>query len=280
MEKHMLEDGSKLIFQMFYVKPDRILSPSGKPIQGTLGFVGALLKILRMTEPTHAAVLFDGEYVSPRGELSPDYKANRPDLSSLPEEDTPFSQLPDICRALELLGIPHGETAVCECDDWLAAYARQYGGTMEVVIASQDSDLFQLISQRVRILRYRGEKTVLWTPEHLQEKLGIKAAQYADFKALTGDTSDNIRGLRGVGPKTAGALMQQFGTLEALLERAEEIKKPALREAVLQNKARLRENYALIHLDGLQELPFPLEALAYQASGLTTTRVMKELGLR
>ena len=85
---------------MFYGMPARIVNGQGKAIQGTLGFVGALLKIVRMTWPTHVAVLFDGEYESARGVLDGDYKANRPDYSRMPEEDTPFSQLPDIYAAL------------------------------------------------------------------------------------------------------------------------------------------------------------------------------------
>ncbi len=280
MEKLLLVDGSNLLFQMFYGMPARILGPSGQAIQGTLGFVGALLKILRMTKPTHVAVLFDGEYASPRRELDGDYKANRTDYNQLPEEETPFSQLPDICRALDLLNICHAETTVCECDDWLAAYSKRYGTQMDVVISSQDSDLFQLITDRVHILRYRGERTVLYTPEYLREKLGIAPAQYAGFKSLTGDASDNIRGVRGVGPKTAAQLMQRFDTLDALLERAEELRKPALREAILQNRDRIRQNHALIYLDGQQTLPFALEALTYRDPGITTTGVLKGIGLK
>ncbi|MBO5035336.1 MAG: flap endonuclease, partial [Oscillospiraceae bacterium] len=120
MEKLLVVDGSNLLFQMFYGMPAKIVDRRGKAIHGTLGFVGALLKILRRTDPTHVAVVFDGECANPRREVDGDYKGNRPDFAQMAEEDTPFSQLPDIYAALDLLGIRYRETTDCEADDWMA----------------------------------------------------------------------------------------------------------------------------------------------------------------
>lgn len=280
MEKLLVVDGSNLLFQMFYGMPARIIDRRGKAIHGTLGFVGALLKIIRMTGPTHVAAVFDGECANPRRALDADYKGNRPDYTQMDGEDTPFSQLPDIYAALDLLGIRHRETTDCEADDWMAGYAKRYGGEMEVVISSQDSDLFQLITERVHILRYRGEKTVICDPAYLQEKLGITPAQYAAYKSLTGDSSDNIRGVDKVGPKTAAALMNQFGDLETLLSRGSEIGKPSVRESVLENAERIQKNYALICLEGEVELPFSLEELTYRDPGLTSREVLRLIGIQ
>ena len=97
----LIVDGSNLLFQMFYGMPTRIVNSQGKPIHGTLGFIGALLKIIRRIEPTHLAVLFDGEHENVRAAIQPAYKANRTDYSKMPEEETPFSQLPDIYAALD-----------------------------------------------------------------------------------------------------------------------------------------------------------------------------------
>ena len=277
MEKLLVVDGSNLLFQMFYGMPAKIVDKRGKAIHGTLGFVGALLKIIRMTRPTHVAVVFDGECANPRREMDGDYKGNRPDFTQMAEEDTPFSQLPDIYAALDLLGIRHRETTDCEADDWMAGYAKRYGGEMDVVISSQDSDLFQLITDHVHILRYRGEKTVVCDPAYIQEKLGITPAQYAAYKSLTGDASDNIKGVDKVGPKTAAALMNQFGDLETLLSHGSEIAKPSVRTSVLQSGERIRKNHSLIFLSGAQELPFPLEELAYQDAGLTTREVLRRI---
>lgn len=280
MERLLVVDGSNLLFQMFYGMPARIMGKNGKPIQGTLGFVGALLKIIRMVEPSHLAVVFDGECHNERCDLDENYKANRPDYSQMVEEETPFSQLPDIYAALDHLRICHRETRDCEADDWMAAFARKYGGDREVVIASQDSDLFQLIGDGVQILRYRGEKTVICDSEYIKEKLGIAPSQYADFKSLTGDGSDNIRGAEKVGPKTAAALLQQFGSLENMLIHWNEIGKPSIRESIHKNEERLRINQLLIRLDGKQAPPFSWEEMAWRDSGITTGQVLQAIGLR
>lgn len=278
MEKLLIVDGSNLLFQMFYGMPSRILGRSGKPIQGTVGFVGALLKIIRMVRPTHVAVVFDGECQNPRKEMDADYKANREDYSQMAEEDLPFSQLPDIYAALDHLGIRHAETTDCEADDWMAGYALTYGDR-DVVIASQDSDLFQLITKKVQILRYRGEKTVLCGETYIREKLGIAPGQYADWKALVGDGSDNIRGVEKVGPKTATALLRQFGDLQSLLDRAEEIEKTSIRVTVQKNAARARLNYLLIKLDYQGPLPFTWEQLIWKDPGLTSTQALRNIGV-
>ena len=107
MDKLLVVDGSNLLFQMFYGMPTRIVGKHGKSIHGTLGFIGALLKIIKMTAPTHVVVLFDGACHNERCDLNADYKANRPDYSQMAEEETPFCQLPDIFKALEYLGISY-----------------------------------------------------------------------------------------------------------------------------------------------------------------------------
>lgn len=280
MNKLLLVDGSNLLFQMFFGMPSRIINADGKAIQGTLGFVGALLKIIRMTKPTHAAVFFDGEHENARTQLDPDYKGNRPDYSEAPPEETPFSQLPDIYRALSFLKVPYAETTVCETDDWISGYVLRYGEEWDITVASWDSDFFQLITDQVHILRYRGEKTVLCDPDYIRGQFGIEPLQYADFKSLTGDASDNIKGADKIGPKTAASLLAEFGTLEQLLSGAQAIRKPSVRESVIQNAERLRKNYKLIHLAGAEELPFELEELLYHDNGITTTEVLKGIGLR
>ena len=252
----------------------------GRPIQGTLGFVGALLKIIRKLQPTHLAVLFDGEVKNSRGELDENYKANREDFSQLPEEETPFSQLPDVYAALDYLGICHRETSECETDDWMASYALGLGREYRMTLMSQDSDFFQLITGNVSVLRYRGDNSVFCDCAYIREKLGIEPCQYADFKSLTGDASDNIRGAEKVGPKTAAALLQQFGDLENLLTHAQEIAKPSVRQSVSQSDDRLRLNYRLIKLDGQAALPFALDDLTYTPMGLTTNQILTDIGLR
>lgn len=280
MNRLLIVDGSNLLFQMFFGMPARIVNGQGKAIQGTLGFTGALLKIIRRVEPTHAVVLFDGEHENDRTSLNPDYKANRVDYSRIPEEENPFSQLGDVYAALDFIGVKHAETADCETDDLIAGYALSFGRENEIVISSFDSDFFQLITDQVSVLRYRGEKTVVCTPLYIEEKFGIAPKQYADFKSLTGDAADNIKGADKVGPKTAARLLGEFGTLENILANAERITKPSVRESVIRNAEKLRINYRLIKLSNTASLPFALHELAYCYDGITTNDVLKGIGLR
>lgn len=291
----LLVDGHNLLFQMFYGMPARIVNREGKAIQGTLGFVGAMLKIVRRVRPSHVAVIFDGEHENRRRDISKDYKANRPDFSQVPREENPFSQLPDVYRALRYLQIPFWETQVYETDDEIAAYVYAYGRAFEqetamhcamteskarIIISSLDSDFFQLIGENVSVLRYRGEKTVLCDMAYIRDKLGIEPSQYAYYKALTGDKADNIEGVRGVGPGTAADLTRQFGSLDELLERQSEIGKPSVRKALTEAEERLQKNYQLIRLDERASVTRRLQDLAWQDLGLTTTEVLTGIGLK
>lgn len=280
MKRLLIVDGSNLLFQMFFGMPARIVNKQGKAIQGTLGFVGALLKIIRKVEPTHIAVFFDGEHENDRSSLDPNYKANRIDFSKMPEEESPFSQLKDVYAALDFMDIKHTETTACEADDLIAGYALSLGAETEIIISSFDSDFFQLITDKVSVLRYRGEKTVICTPEYIKEKFSITPEQYADFKSLTGDTADNIKGADKVGAKTAALLLNEFGTLENILAHAENIKKPSIRESVIRNTEKLKMNYKIIKLGSTAALPFALPELAYCYTGITTNEVLKGIGLK
>lgn len=279
-QKILVVDGSNLLFQMFFGMPARVYNAQGVGIWGVLGFTGALLKIIRQVRPSHVCVLFDGEHENQRSVIDSDYKANRVDYSQVDDSENPFSQLPYIYQALKYLGIAYAETETCEVDDWICSYANLYGADNDMVISSFDSDFFQLISQRVTVLRYRGDKSVLCTPEHLQEKFGIAPCQYADFKSLTGDASDNIPGADKVGPKTAATLLREFGSLENILQNAHSIKKPSIRESIIRNTDRLRRNYELICLDKQGDVPFSLEQMWFSDPGITTTKVLHAIGLK
>ena len=276
----MIVDGSNLLFQMFYGMPARIVGKHGKLIHGTLGFVGALLKILKMTNPTHAVVLFDGECKNARCEVDADYKANRPDYSELAEEETPFSQLPDVFAALKCLQIPYAETTECETDDWIAAYAKKYGADTRLVVSSFDSDFFQLVTDTVGVLRYRGDHSLLCDPAFVRSKYGVEPSQYADFKCLVGDSADNVAGVRGVGPKTAAKLLNTFGTLAHMFDRLDSVQPQRLQDALRESAERLETNRRLIVLTGEAEIPFPKEALLYRNAGKATRQVLTEIGVQ
>ena len=280
MDTLLLIDGSNLLFQMFYGMPSRIFNKDGKAIHGTLGFVGALLKIIRKTCPTHVAVLFDGAHHNERKDVDENYKANRPDYSQMAEEETPFSQLPDIYRALDYLQIRYTETTVCETDDVLAAYALTYGKQMQVIISSFDSDFFQLINDNVRVLRYRGDKTQICDAQYVTEKLGVTPALYADYKCLVGDTADNVKGVAGIGPKTAAKLINEYGSLANILDKIDEIKQAGMRSSLKDARERLQINQRLICLNGSACIPFALDELRFIDRGQTTNSVLSAIQLR
>ncbi len=280
MERFLIVDGSNLLFQMFYGMPARIVNESGRAIHGTLGFVGALLKIIRMTKPTRLVVLFDGEHANPRTELDDTYKGNRPDFGKMPEEETPFSQLADVYAALDFLKISHSETVLCETDDWIAGYVAKYEKGYEIFVASFDSDFFQLIRDNVSIIRYRGDNTLICTPSYLEEKFGILPSQYADWKSMVGDAADNIKGAEKIGAKTATELLREYGNLDGILHNVSAVKKPSIRKSIIQNADRLRTNYRLIRLESCHELPFPIEELGYTDTGIATNEVLRGIGLK
>ncbi len=277
-DKLLLVDGSNLLFQMFYGMPARILNRDGKAVHATVGFTGALLKIIKMTAPTHIAVLFDGEHENARAVLDAEYKANRIDYSMVAEEDCPFTQLPDIYAMLDYLGIKHAETTECETDDWVAGYALTYDD-MQIVISSFDSDYFQLITDNVAVLRYRGVKTAICKPDYITNHFGIRPEQYADFKSLVGDGSDNIKGAYKVGPKTAAALLKEFGTLENVIDGADKIERASVRQAITSAAQRLRTNYKLIKLTDYSPLPFGIDELAHSKIQLSSSDILKNIGI-
>lgn len=280
MEKFLIVDGSNLLFQMFFGMPARIVNSQGKAIQGVLGFVGALLKIVRKIAPTHILVLFDGQNENSRKQIDEDYKANRTDYSNVPEDKNPYSQLQYVYSALNYLKIKYAETTSCETDDLISAYTFTYGQKCKIVISSLDSDFFQLITDNISVLRYRGKKTVICTPEYIKNKFNILPFQYADFKSLVGDSADNIKGARHIGPKTAADLLNQYKNLAGILEKAEQIKRPSIKASVLRNSERLKMNYKLIKLDDCADLPFDFDELEYQYNGITTSEVLKGIGLK
>ena len=151
---------------------------------------------------------------------------------------------------------------------------------MQVVFSSFDSDFFQLITQNVSVLRYRGEKTLLCDEKYIQQKLGVSPCQSVDFKALVGDHADNIKGVKHIGPKRAVELLTAFVDLDGVLENAEKIKQSSVRTALLASVERLRLNQRLIRLEGATCLPYELDVLRFQYGGKTTREVLASIGVR
>jgi len=213
----LLVDGHNLLFKAFYGIPARI-SAKGIPIHGIIGFIGILKKIITQIQPTHLLVVFDSEDNLSRKQDFKDYKANRKSFQDLPADKNPFSQLAGIKTALSHLLLVYVEPPGYEADDIIASYACQFNSN--IIIASSDSDFFQLIDNRIKVYRYHGKKSILFDMDMVLKKYGVQPMQFLDFKSLIGDAADNICGIRGVGPKTAVKIINGERAL-SLMEEAQ-----------------------------------------------------------
>lgn len=230
-----LVDGSAYIFRAYHALPPLTRKSDGLPVGAVAGFCNMLWRLLqeaRDTEvgvvPSHFAVIFDYSSKTFRNELYPEYKANR---SEPPEDLRPqFGLIREATRAFNL---PCIEAEGFEADDLIATYAkkaREAGG--DVTIISSDKDLMQLV--RPGVSMYDQMKDRVFNESDVEEKWGVKPEKMIDLQALAGDSSDNIPGVPGIGPKTAAQLLDEYGDLETLLGRASEIKQNKRRENLIE----------------------------------------------
>ncbi|MGH6950199.1 MAG: DNA polymerase I [Vitreimonas sp.] len=242
-----LIDGSGYIFRAYHALPPLTRASDGLSTGAVAGFCNMLWKFLQEMKgseaPTHLAVIFDKSEITFRNELYPEYKAHRPPA---PEDLVP--QFPLIRDATRAFNLPCIEMGGYEADDLIATYARQAaasGATVKIV--SSDKDLMQLIVEEV-IQLYDPMKNRALGPEAVMEKFGVGPDKVIDAQALIGDSTDNVPGAPGIGPKTAAELIAQFGSLDAILERANEIKQPKRRETLINNADLIRLSRQLVTL--------------------------------
>ena len=241
--KHLyLVDGSGYIFRAFFAIPPRMTS-HGVHTNAVFGFTNMLIKLLRETDADGLAVVFDHSGESFRNTIYADYKANRDEP---PEELVP--QFAAIREATRAFGLPCLEQEGYEADDLIATYARQASAQgIRVTIVSSDKDLMQLVGDGVDMLDPMKERAI--GREQVIEKFGVPPEQVIDVQALAGDSTDNVPGVPGIGIKTAAQLIEAYGSLEALLERAAEIKQPKRRERLIENAELARISKKLVTLD-------------------------------
>jgi DNA polymerase-1 len=239
-----LIDGYSNIFRAFYAI--RNLSTSkGEPTNAVYGFVTMLRKLLREEKPELIGVALDVSRRTVRTERYADYKANR-----TPMPDDLRSQMPWIRKALEAYRIPVLEIEKYEADDVLGSLAaRASGEGYDVVLVSADKDLMQLVAPGVSLYHTGREK--LYDPAGVTEDFGVPPEKVTDVLALTGDTSDNVPGVPGIGEKGARQLITEHGSLESLLEHAGEVSRKSYREGLEQHaeQARMSKELVTIHRD-------------------------------
>ena len=251
-----LIDGSGFVFRAFHALPP-LTRPDGTPVNAVLGFTNMLWKMLRETDADHAAVVFDTARHTFRNELYEPYKANR---GETPEELIP--QFPLVREAAGAFNLASIELDGFEADDLIAAYAeaaRAQGA--RVTIVSADKDLMQLVDDEF-VVMYDYFKNREIGPDQVRERFGVGPERVVDVQALAGDSTDNVPGVPGIGVKTAAQLINDYGDLDRLLERAGEIKQPKRRQNLIEHAEMARLSRTLVTLRRDTPLPLPLEALA------------------
>ncbi|MBY5986921.1 DNA polymerase I [Roseovarius atlanticus] len=254
-----LIDGSAFIFRAYHALPPLTRKSDGLPIGAVSGFCNMLQKYVEDSTgadaPTHVAVIFDKGSHTFRNDMYPEYKANRDEM---PEDLRP--QIPLTRRATEAFNIACKEMEGYEADDMiatLAVQARDAGG--RVTIISSDKDLMQLVGGGVEMLDAMKNRRI--DRDGVEEKFGVGPERVVDVQALAGDSVDNVPGAPGIGIKTAALLINEYGSLEELLDRAGEIKQPKRRETLIEKREQIELSKKLVQLDCETPLDFTLDDL-------------------
>ncbi len=254
-----LIDGSAFIFRAYHALPPLTRKSDGLPIGAVSGFCNMLHRYVEGNTgpdaPTHVAVIFDKGSHTFRNDMYDLYKANR---EAMPEDLRP--QIPLTRRATEAFNIACKEKEGYEADDiiaTLAVQARKAGGTCTII--SSDKDLMQLVGDGVEMLDAMKNKRI--DRDGVFEKFGVYPERVVDVQALAGDSVDNVPGAPGIGIKTAALLINEYGDLDSLLERAGEIKQPKRKQTLIDHADQIRLSRRLVLLDEATPLDFTLEDL-------------------
>ena len=226
----MLIDGSSIFYRAFYAMPP-LTAPTGEPTGAVTGFANIILKLLREYNPDFAAVAMDISRKTFRTEIFSEYKGTR---DKMPDELG--AQIPLYEKFCEVVGLKTVSAENFEADDIIGTLATQAAENFFVEIVTGDRDSLQLINSSTRVLLTKNTKVEVYDEKKFFDEYGFEPKKLVDFKGLSGDTSDNIPGVHGIGAKTAAKLLQDFGDLENILEHVEEIKANKLRES-LKNSA-------------------------------------------
>jgi len=270
-----LIDGSGFIFRAYYgIKVD-MTRADGTPVNAVFGFTRMLMKMVEDTDADHIAVVFDRARKTFRNDIYPEYKANR---DAPPEDLIPqFELVREATRALNVAAV---DMDGFEADDLIATYTRQAREQgAEVTIVSSDKDLMQLVGPGVIMFDAMKNKRI--GEDEVVEKFGVGPDRVIDVQALAGDSSDNVPGVQGIGIKTAAHLINEYGDLDTVLERAHEIKQPKRRERLIAEADKARISRRLVTLRDDVPVDVDLSQFATRAvDGETLMAFLSEQGFK
>ena len=255
-QRLILVDGSGYIFRAFYALPP-MSREDGTPVNAVFGFTSMLLKLSEDMEGENILVVFDAARTTFRNAIYKEYKANR---SEPPEELVPQFDL--IKKATIAIGLKSLEVENYEADDIIATYVKiAKKENIETLVISSDKDLMQLIQDGVSL--YDPMKNIKIGPEAVLEKFGVSPDKVIDVQALAGDSSDNVPGVPGIGVKTASQLINEYGSLEKLLDNASSIKQEKRRESLLNNAELAIVSKKLVSLFSDVPIPYKISDLKW-----------------
>jgi DNA polymerase-1 len=232
-DKLVLIDGHALVYRAYFALPSDMATSRGELTNAVFGFASMLINVLRDEKPAYLAVAFDVGRTFRHDDYD-EYKANR---AHMPDDLS--MQMARIEELLQAFHIPTYRVEGYEADDVLAALARQAKQDgLEVLIVTGDTDTFQLIDPQVRVMTPRRSfgDTVIYDQARIRDRYGLEPGQLIDYKALVGDTSDNVPGVRGVGDKTATRLLQEYGSVEGIYEHLDEVSSTRFRNALEEGR--------------------------------------------
>ncbi|GAB4173975.1 MAG: hypothetical protein Fur0032_13620 [Terrimicrobiaceae bacterium] len=276
----LLVDGHYYLYRSFFAIRG-LTNPRGEPTNAIFGFSKALRKMLADVAPTHAAVIWDCGLPAKRTELQPEYKQNRP-----PMPDEMRSQEDWLQDNVPLFGPASLWLQDTEADDLIASYTRMAASAgASVVIATNDKDILQMVGDGVMV--YSTAKAdcgtaghALLGPDEVREKWGVNPGQIGDVLALTGDSSDNIPGIPGVGQKTAAKLIGEFGGVVGLYENIDSIQPEKLRDKLAAARDLVLDNLSMVTLDIDLPIPVPVEELILKPDPARLAEALRDCGFK
>jgi len=255
-------DSSSLLFRAFHALPP-LSNKDGQLTNGVYGFLLILFKAIKDLQANYIVACFDTKKPTFRHEKFDEYKAGR-----APTPQGIISQFPILKEVLGALGIPLFEKEGFEADDLIATIAKKYAGDAEVFIVSGDLDNLQLVDEQIKVYTPGKsiKETILYDKDKVIERFGVTPDQMNDFKALTGDNSDNVPGVPGIGKTTAADLIQRFGSIKNLYDEISTdtaVLKPKVKEALKANKEKAFLSLELVQTVQDMELDFNLESCKF-----------------
>lgn len=240
-------DGHALIYRSFFAFPPQLTTKTGQMVNAVYGFSRILLKAIRDIEPTHMAVTFDHPSPTKRRQDFDEYKANRPEM---PMDLRP--QIEMVKEVVSAMNIPEFEIPGYEADDLIGTInqrVEEADGDLLTIILTGDQDMFQLVDDDTHVYlpgRGKGKQDTEYDSAGVKEKYGVKPEQVTDLKGLMGDSSDNIPGVKGIGPKTAQALIERFGSVAGVYKALDkQVEDKVFTPSVVSKLTEHRENALL-----------------------------------